>query len=224
MFHLILLVSIKFIGFTLAATADQWRGRSIYQVITDRYALPEGADTNACNVTAQTWCGGTWRTIQDNLDYIQNAGFTAIWISPVSQNYEGPRTTYGDPYHGYWIADASQLNTRFGTSDDLKALSAELHRRGMYLMVDIVANNVMSTSITTNFSTYMFKDPSQYHPYCPIDWNNLTSIQNCWLGDTSVPLPDVNTQDPTVASTYGSWIQNLVQEYDIDGLRIDAAK
>ena len=69
--------------------------------------------------------------------------------------------------------------------------------------------------------TYFFK--TQYHPYCTIDWSNLTSMQNCWLGDTTVPLPDVNTQDPTVASTYGSWIQNLVQEYGIDGLRIDGA-
>ena len=47
------------------------------RVITDRYALPSGADVNACNVTEQTWCGGTWRTIMDNLDYIQHAGFTA---------------------------------------------------------------------------------------------------------------------------------------------------
>jgi len=224
MFSLVLLLSISFVGSTLAATLDQWRGRSIYQIITDRYALPNGADVNACNVSAQTWCGGTWRTIMDNLDYVQDAGFTAIWISPVNQNYEGPRTAYGDPYHGYWIADASQLNSRFGTSDDLKALSAELHRRGMYLMVDIVANNVMATSITPDYSTYMFKEPSQYHPYCPIDWNNLTSIQNCWLGDTKVALPDLNTQDPTVASTYGSWISNLVNDYGIDGLRIDAAK
>lgn len=69
--------------------------------------------------------------------------------------------------------------------------------------------------------TYSFK--TQYHPYCTIDWSSLTSMQNCWLGDTTVPLPDVNTQDPTVASTYGSWIQNLVQEYGIDGLRIDGA-
>jgi alpha-amylase len=69
--------------------------------------------------------------------------------------------------------------------------------------------------------TYPLK--TQYHSYCPIDWNNLTSIQNCWLGDTSVTLPDVNTQDLTVASTYGSWIKNLVQEYGIDGLRIDGA-
>jgi alpha-amylase len=64
---------------------------------------------------------------------------------------------------------------------------------------------------------------TQYHPFCQIDWNNLTSIQYCWLGDTNVTLPDVNTQDPTVASAYGSWIQNLVQEFSIDGLRIDGA-
>ena len=54
-----------------------------------------------------------------------------VWISPVSQNYEGPRTVYGDPYHGYWVADATKLNSRYGTSDDLKALSDELHRRNM---------------------------------------------------------------------------------------------
>jgi len=99
-----------------------------------------------------------------------------VWISPVSQNYQGPRTAYGDPYHGYWIADASQLNSRFGTADDLKALSAELHRRGMsvtnaydaslfspyffrYLMVDTVVNNVMATSVTPDYSTYMLKEP-----------------------------------------------------------------
>ena len=49
----------------------------------------------------------------------------------MSQNYIGPRTPYGDPYHGYWIADVSQLNDKYGTADDLKALSDEVHRRGM---------------------------------------------------------------------------------------------
>lgn len=60
-----------------------------------------------------------------------SSDFILVWISPVSQNYEGPPTPYGDPYHGYWIADATQLNSHFGTSSDLKALSDELHRRGM---------------------------------------------------------------------------------------------
>jgi maltooligosyltrehalose synthase len=62
-----------------------------------------------------------------------SANCPLVWISPVSQNYEGPRTPYGDAYHGYWIADASQMNSRFGTPDDLKALSTELHRRGMFV-------------------------------------------------------------------------------------------
>ena len=62
---------------------------------------------------------------------------------------------------------------------------------------------------------------SQYHPYCTIQWGNTTSEQNCWLGDTNVTLPDVNTQDPTVVSAYTSWIQALVKEFNIDGLRID---
>lgn len=215
---------LAFVSPSLAATADQWRSRSIYQVIVDRYALPQGADPTKCDTADRTWCGGTWNTLRENLDYIQDAGFTAVWISPVSQNYQGSTTPYGDPYHGYWIADATQLNDRFGTSDDLKALSDELHRRGMYLMVDVVVNDVMATSTHPDLSTYMFKNSSQYHPYCVIDWNNNTSIERCWLGDTVVPLPDINTEDPTVVSGFGDWIESLVKDYNIDGLRIDAAK
>ncbi|KAF8626158.1 hypothetical protein AX15_005049 [Amanita polypyramis BW_CC] len=210
--------------FASAATADQWRTRSIYQIMTDRYALPPGADPTRCDPGQQTWCGGTWNTIRENLDYVQNAGFTAIWISPVNQNYEGPRTAYGDPYHGYWIADATQLNEHFGTSGDLKALSAELHRRDMYLMLDVVVNNVMAISISPDYSPYMFKDASFYHPYCPIQWGNTTSEQICWLGDTTIPLPDLDTTHPVVKQRYGQWIADLVKEYNIDGLRIDAAK
>lgn len=60
-----------------------------------------------------------------------------------------------------------------------------------------------------------------YHPYCPIQWGNTTSEQTCWLGDTKVPLPDVNTSHPTVIAQYGDWIHDLVQEYQFDGLRID---
>ncbi|KAI0646787.1 alpha-amylase [Trametes meyenii] len=223
--HLLkLILSLSLLSTAYAATAEQWRKRSIYQIITDRFALPDGADLTACDPAKQSFCGGTWNTIKDNLDYIQNAGFTAIWISPVSQNYEGPRTPYGDPYHGYWIQDASKLNSRFGTADDLKALSDELHRRGMYLMVDVVVNNVMALDTNPDLSKYMFKDQSQYHSYCPIQWGNTSSEQNCWLGDLNVTLPDVNTQDPSVVSAYTTWIKALVQEFNIDGLRIDAAK
>ncbi|KAJ3737415.1 glycoside hydrolase family 13 protein [Lentinula guzmanii] len=207
-----------------AASAAQWRDRSIYQVIIDRYALSNGSDPTLCNPSAQTWCGGTWNTLRDNLNYIQDAGFTAVWISPVQQNWQGERTPYGDAYHGYWIQDSTQLNEKFGSSDDLLALSKEIHQRDMYLMVDVVVNDVMALSTNPDYSIYMFKDASYYHTYCPVDYSNTTSEQLCWLGDTNVTLPDVDTTNPTVISQYGSWISELVHTYSIDGLRIDAAK
>lgn len=43
---------------------------------------------------------------------------------------------------GYWAQDIYSVNSNFGTEDDLIALSAALHSRGMYLMVDIVTNHM----------------------------------------------------------------------------------
>jgi hypothetical protein len=52
------------------------------RIITDRYALPAGADTTKCDPGAQTWCGGTWKTIMNNLDYIQVCILSPAALSP----------------------------------------------------------------------------------------------------------------------------------------------
>ena len=41
------------------------------------------------------------------------------------------QTPYNFAYHGYWVQDPTSLNPRFGSSDDLLALSSALHARGM---------------------------------------------------------------------------------------------
>jgi len=209
-----------------AATAEEWKSRSIYQLLTDRFALPDGVEATECDPTAQTWCGGTWNGIRQKLDYIQDAGFTAIWISPVHKNIE-EHTEYGDPYHGYWVTDLTQLNSNFGTEADLRALIKDLHDRGMYLMVDIVVNNVVATTTEPDYanSDYFFKDAAYYRPYCPIEYpaEEITE-QECWMGDDKVTHPDVDTTMPEVRAQYGDWIEAFVKDYEIDGLRIDAAK
>lgn len=43
-----------------------------------------------------------------HLDYIQEMGFDAIWISPIIDNYDGG-------YHGYWGRNIYQLNQHFGS-------------------------------------------------------------------------------------------------------------
>jgi alpha-amylase len=44
---------------------------------------------------------------------------------------------------------------------------------------------------------------------------------DCWFGDEKVPLPDLNTENQSVIDGYSKWIEELVKEYNIDGLRID---
>jgi len=113
-----------------AASAAEWRSRSIYQLLTDRFARPDGSTTATCDTAAGKYCGGTWRGIIDRLDYIQGMGFDAVWISPVTKNIEGD-TAYGEAYHGYWQQDLYDVNSHYGSKDDLKALSQALHGRGM---------------------------------------------------------------------------------------------
>jgi len=55
---------------------------------------------------------------------------TQIWISPITYNIE-EKTGWGESYHGYWQEDMYRLNKHFGSADNLKELSSELHRRGM---------------------------------------------------------------------------------------------
>ena len=68
-----------------------------HQLVTDRFAT-DGSGP-ACNTEDRKYCGGTYRGIINHLDYIQNMGFDAIWISPVVSTFEGP-SAYGEGYHG----------------------------------------------------------------------------------------------------------------------------
>ena len=52
-----------FIVWTAAATLDDWRTRTVYQVLTDRFARPHGASNSYCDVVGGKFCGGGWKGI-----------------------------------------------------------------------------------------------------------------------------------------------------------------
>ncbi|KAF2008156.1 glycoside hydrolase family 13 protein [Amniculicola lignicola CBS 123094] len=223
----VVIVALAVAGAVNGASKEEWRGRSIYQLLTDRFALTDGSTTAKCNTADGVYCGGTWRGIIGQLDYIQQMGFTAIWISPIVYNIP-EKTPYGYAYHGFWQQDLYRLNDHFGTADDLKALSKALHNRDMYLMVDVVANHNgwNGSASTVDYSAYNpFNKREYFHNFCDItDWSNQTSVEDCWLGDARVELTDLRTEDPIVAAMYSKWIHKLVSNYSIDGLRIDTVK
>lgn len=78
---------------SIGASPNEWQSRTIYQLLTDRFARSDGSTNNCNNLSG--YCGGSFNGIINHLDYIQGMGFDSIWISPVITNTNGG-------YHGFF--------------------------------------------------------------------------------------------------------------------------
>ncbi|KAM0718307.1 hypothetical protein Q7P37_006639 [Cladosporium fusiforme] len=211
-----------------ALDTDGWRNKTIYQVMTDRFAIPAGKTVDKCDPTLGTHCGGTWRGITEHLDYIQEMNFDAIWISPIVAQMPD-WTSDGEAYAGYWQQSLYEINLSFGSEADLVELIDEIHKRGMLVMLDIVVNHMAIPGPHTDDMKYgtmhPFSEEKYYHTYCKggYDDNDLHSLQDCWLGGDGTLLADLDSESDEVRQMLGLWIKNQIWKYGIDGLRIDAA-
>lgn len=69
------------VGTSYGHSSSEWSQRTIYQVLTDRFASPTSDSTTPSCKDLSVYCGGTWSGIEAQLDYIAGMGFDAIWIS-----------------------------------------------------------------------------------------------------------------------------------------------
>jgi len=211
-FILTLIFSSLLLFEVFSRTAEEWKSRSVYQIITDRFARTNG-DATPCSDLGK-YCGGSFKGIQNNLDYIQGMGFDAIWISPVVANTP-------DGYHGYWTSNLYEINPYFGTPEELKELIKTCHERDMYVMVDIVANHMGYVDNFNYSSIVPFSDASHYNPYVDcaefFETKDQDGIETCWLSG----LPDLDQNNPFVKQTLIDWVREFVKTYNIDALRID---
>jgi len=100
---------------------DQWRRWVVYQVYPRSFA-----DSGADGV-------GDLRGVLSHLDHLQRLGVDVVWLSPV---YRSPMDD-----NGYDISDYQDIDPLFGTLADLDELIADLHARGMRLVMDLVVNH-----------------------------------------------------------------------------------
>jgi len=210
--HSIVLLFAIFVALSFARTPEEWRSRTIYQLLTDRYARTNGSTTQ-CDDWGN-YCGGTFQGIINNLDYIKGMGFDAIWISPIIANMPGN-------YHGYAATNIYEINPYFGTADDLKNLVKACHAQDIWVMVDVVANHMGCLSSPNVYDNkFPFNESQYYHTDIDcgdIDPNNQAEKETCWLAQ----LADLNQDNDFVRSKLLSWITDMINTYDIDGLRID---
>ena len=194
---------------SISRTAEEWKSRAIYQLMTDRFATSI-ASPPPCIVSEMKYCGGDHKGLKDHLDYIKGMGWDAIWISPIVKNAEGS-------YHSYHTIDFYGLNEHFGTEEDMQNLVKAMHDNDIWLMLDVVANHV--GLVGNDFrSINPFNSPEHYHDPCTItDWTNYEMVEYCRLAD----LPDLKHENDYVADELLRWIKYMVDKYHVDGLRVD---
>lgn len=112
--------------------APRWLGDAvIYQIFVDRFRrggrpFDEGEDL-------QVKHGGDFAGILEALPYLDELGVTCLWLSPI-----GPAPTY----HRYDATDYFTVDPVLGDVDDLRALTAAAHERGMRVLLDFVPSHL----------------------------------------------------------------------------------
>ncbi len=150
------------------------------------------------------------------ISHIKEIGCNAIYIGPLFESVG----------HGYETTDYKKLDSRLGTNEDLTNFVSECHKQGIRVILDGVFNH-------TGRDFFAFQDikknreHSQYKDwYCNVNfggnnsYNDGFSYEN-WGGyDLLVKL---NQHNPAVKDYICDVIRFWVSEFDIDGIRLDAA-
>ena len=85
--------------------------------------------------------GGDLNGIREHLDYFNELGVTALWLTPVLEN-DSPDSDNGySTYHGYATTDYYRVDPRFGTNDDYRRLCDEAHQKGLKEVMDMIFNH-----------------------------------------------------------------------------------
>ncbi|MCD4768546.1 MAG: glycoside hydrolase family 13 protein [Bacteroidales bacterium] len=80
--------------------------------------------------------GGDIQGITNNLDYISNMGFTAVWLNPIIENDMKQWS-----YHGYAATDFYRVDRRFGTNEEYRNLGRKAKEMGVRLIMDMIFNH-----------------------------------------------------------------------------------
>ena len=167
---------------------------------------------------------GDIRGIIEKLDYLKDLGINCVWLSPV---YESPMDD-----NGYDISDYKKIHEMFGTMDDFKLMLAEMHKRGIRLIMDLVANHTSDEHEWFKESKKSLDNPYRDYYIWKKKPNNWTGFfgQKAWEYDATTgeyylhlfgtKQPDVNWENPKIREAYKDIIKFYL-DMGVDGFRCD---
>ena len=203
---------------------DWWKSAVVYQVYPRSFMDGDGDGV------------GDIPGIRQRLDHLERLGVDVVWLSPV---YRSPMDD-----NGYDISDYHDVDPTFGTLADLDALIADLHERGMKLVMDLVVNHTSSAHAWFEESRssrdnpkrdwYWWRPPRPGHtggePGAePTNWGSVFSGP-AWAWDEATgeyylhlfaeSQPDLNWENPEVRQAVYS-MMNWWLDRGVDGFRMD---
>ena len=209
----------------------------IYLIMPDRFANGDVSNDSQLDLTEKAnrnlpsgRHGGDLRGIINNLDYLQNLGATALWLTPANEDNE-KRTSY----HGYAQTDLYKIDGRYGTNEEYLELSRKLQKRGMMLIQDYVTNHWgishwMIQDLPTKDWIHQFPDGegkygfkrSNYRITSQFDTNvaevDKQEALNGWFDTT---MPDLNQNNPLLLKYLTQNAIWWIEYAELGGLRVD---
>ncbi len=162
--------------------------------------------------------GGDLQGIIGQLDYIADMGYTAIWMTPLT---ESNQERYS--YHGYAATDTYRVDPRFGTNDDYVRLTTLARAKGIGIIHDVVLNHIgsehwwMRDLPAPDWVTHRGSfTPTNHAHTTPNDPYASSADRESYIaGWFDTCMPDMNHRNPHVATDQ---IQNTIWWVEFLGL------
>lgn len=194
-----------------------WKEAVVYQVYPRSFM-----DSNGDGI-------GDLAGITSRLDYLKELGVDVIWLSPV---YRSPNDD-----NGYDISDYRDIMEDFGSMADFDRLLAEMHSRGLKLMMDLVVNHTSDEHPwfveacrdpkSPRREYYFFRDGKESGPpnnwashFGFSAWEKEPAGEQYFLHLYTKKQPDLNWDNPAVREEVYALMQFWVDK-GIDGFRMD---
>ena len=208
---------------------------SIYFVMVDRFENGDVSNDNAGFIAGDPtggfdptdpgyWHGGDIKGLTNRLSYIASMGFTSIWITPpVKQKYVQGSSA---GYHGYWGIDFTTVDPHLGTEAEFKKMVAAAHKLGLKVIIDVVANHTADVIYYDEGVAKLLDSEANIKK--PIWLNKINNYYNegsseGYRGDF-YGLDGIKTTNPEVIQGWIDIWSYWINEFDIDGFRIDTFK
>ena len=155
------------------------------------------------------------RKLMDWSEYLQTLGVDSILLNPIFESDN----------HGYDTRDFKKIDCRLGTNEDFKEVCEDLHKHNVKIVLDGVFNHV-------GRGFWAFKDVQEKKWDSPYkDWFHISFDGNSCYDDGfwyegwegHFELVKLNLQNPAVVDYLMECVKYWIDEFDIDGLRLDVA-